>query len=64
MIPLHATLLELVRLVGLLARSITESSHADFISLLFEIRKVCDTAIQRHTFRVIDPGDTSQDDEL
>lgn len=62
--PRLPVLLDHLRLNGLLARSVSESNSQDYIRTLYDIRRLCDTAIAQHTFRVLDIAEEVEDDEL
>lgn len=62
--PRVTTLLEHLRLNGLLARAVAESNSQDYIRALHDIRRVCDSAIAQHSFRVLDIAEEVEDDEL
>ena len=63
MIPKTQILLDLVRLLGQLSRAVIENNTQDFLRVIFEVKTVCDNAISRLTFEVVELPDVD-DDEL
>lgn len=59
-----SVLLDHLRLNGLLARAVKENNSQDYIRTLVDTRKLCDTAIAQHTFRVYEFVEDVEDDEL
>lgn len=62
--PKHYILLDLIRITGLMSRCVITNNTHEFLRLLTEIVKVCNTAIKQLTFRVVDLEDGVDDDEL
>lgn len=64
MTPKNRLCLDVLRICGLLARAALEDDTQAFLREIYALRKLCDVAIERLTFRIVDPGVGVDDDDL